>query len=41
MGRARNGFTLIEGWIRGRPAVFGTDRDLSRIFYGVPKLPVP
>jgi prepilin-type processing-associated H-X9-DG protein len=31
----------IKSWIQGQAAVPKTDRDLSRIFAGVPKAPIP
>jgi prepilin-type N-terminal cleavage/methylation domain-containing protein/prepilin-type processing-associated H-X9-DG protein len=31
----------MKGWIQDQPAVPGTDRDLGRIFAGVPRVPIP
>jgi prepilin-type N-terminal cleavage/methylation domain-containing protein/prepilin-type processing-associated H-X9-DG protein len=31
----------MKGWIQSQPAVAQTDRDLGRVFAGVPKVPVP
>jgi prepilin-type processing-associated H-X9-DG protein len=31
----------MKGWIQSQPGIVGKDRDLGRIYQGIPRLPVP